>query len=595
MAHFASGTIFVTQYDARLVNEKNDAEILGRSFFLQHHQRMHACVYSDSSETNLASTDALVLVQGHQYPYSTPEHDTKLWRNLLCFAQMTAHFASYETDVVFIDSSMFVTANITSQLPRATIACLPASTSEMSMCGMLILFADTSLGVSLYAYINATLQETREPAAVLQSAVAKLYPSLALLRWPIVFATVQWWYVDTIPLLIEFDSKQNQLHVSDCSLHVFIEWPMFNTVDIITSAMTPLLSDDALVAFVAGCSSSPYPEKTLQLTLRYPSATPKVIDTVLFYDEVSMLLLRLRYLQNHVDYHIIVEARTTFTGRSKPLYFQENYSLFTAYHDRIVHLIIDEYVISAPNSSNDVFFNEYYSRNSALTALEAIPQVNDWDILLISDTDEIPHVNALSTLRQLYANPTSDAANRIYKLFVDSYLYNFDCFVGDTSLRGTPLTATSIRLGRLLANAHPIYGADRFPTYARLHLQHQHPIPYEHVIYPGGWHLSFFENISRIKRKLASYGHQNFAAQFVSNSNFSISVDDTGKEIVPQSVPAAESLSEEAIAMRVFAKQQIDYRKQSSACRKRELDEDTMLLKQAWESIATEDDLLVFE
>ena len=277
------------------------------------------------------------------------------------------------------------------------------------------------------------------------------------------------------------------------------------------------------------------------------------------------------------------------------MYFQDNYSLFAAYHHRIVHLIIDEYVISAPNSSNGVFFNEYYSRNSALTALDAIPQVNDWDIVLISDTDEIPHVNALSTLRQLYSDPTSDAANRIYKLFVDSYLYNFDCFVGDNSLRGTPLTATSIQLGRRLANAHPIYGADRFPTYARLHLQHQQPIPYEHVIHPGGWHLSFFENIGRIKRKLASYGHQIFAAQFVNNSNFSISVDSSGKEIVPQSVPAAESLSEEAIASRVFSKQQIDYRKHGSTCRKRELDQDTMLLKQMWESIATEDDLLVFE
>ena len=75
-----------------------------------------------------------------------------------------------------------------------------------------------------------------------------------------------------------------------------------------------------------------------------------------------MLLLRLQYLEHAVDFHIVIEARTTFTGRPKPLHFKENYALFAAYHHRIVHLIIDEYIIPAPNSSNEVFFNEYYAR-----------------------------------------------------------------------------------------------------------------------------------------------------------------------------------------------------------------------------------------
>ena len=83
------------------------------------------------------------------------------------------------------------------------------------------------------------------------------------------------------------------------------------------------------------------------------------------------------------------------------------------------------------------------------------------------------------------------------------------------------------------------------------------------MIYPGGWHLSFFESIQRIKRKLSSYGHQNFAAQFVGNSTFHVNIDETGREVVPQSIPDSESLSESAIAMRVLciiqtSKQQID-------------------------------------
>ena len=156
--HLAVATIFVTQFDAEDAKERVKAEILGRSFYLQHHQRMHACVYSGTSEMPLASSDALLLVHGHRYPYSTSVHVGKLWRNLLCFAQMTAHFASYDTDIIFIDSSMFVTANLTSHVPRnAPFACVPPSSSQFDMCGMHVLYAKSSLGVSLYAYINATL------------------------------------------------------------------------------------------------------------------------------------------------------------------------------------------------------------------------------------------------------------------------------------------------------------------------------------------------------------------------------------------------------------------------------------------------------
>lgn len=405
------------------------------------------------------------------------QHQSILTRNgVTCFAS----HKQMETDVLFIDSTMLITKNLTSLLTRNAMSCVPPATSEAAICGMTVLHAQSVSGTALYSFLNATLQEPWTPEAAFHAAVSKLYPSLSLLQWPIVFATVQWWKVDVFPVMIEFDGSQNRINNRNCSVQIFIEWHLFNTVNIITEAVQPLLENDANVAYLAGCASAPFAAAEPILGPRHYDF-PKVIDSVLFYDEISMLLLRLQYLEHAVDFHIVIEARTTFTGRPKPLHFKENYALFAAYHHRIVHLIIDEYVIPAPNSSNEVFFNEYYSRNAALSALDMIGHSNDRDILLIADTDEIPHVNAIATLRNLFSDTSSDAANRIYKLFVDSYLYNFDCFVSDTSLHGTPLTATSIRLGRKLAEAHPIYGADRFPTYARLHLQHQQPIPYEHM------------------------------------------------------------------------------------------------------------------
>jgi hypothetical protein len=59
-----------------------------------------------------------------------------------------------------------------------------------------------------------------------------------------------------------------------------------------------------------------------------------------------------------------------------------------------------------------------------MTALQAI-QCRDHDILIIADTDEIPHIDTIDNIRYLYSNTASPEANRVYKLFVDEYLYRF--------------------------------------------------------------------------------------------------------------------------------------------------------------------------
>ena len=57
-----------------------------------------------------------------------------------------------------------------------------------------------------------------------------------------------------------------------------------------------------------------------------------IVDAFIFNNEIDILKARLDYLKDHIDYFIIVESNTTFTGKSKNLilknFIKENFSHF---------------------------------------------------------------------------------------------------------------------------------------------------------------------------------------------------------------------------------------------------------------------------
>lgn len=69
----------------------------------------------------------------------------------------------------------------------------------------------------------------------------------------------------------------------------------------------------------------------------------KIVDGFIFYNEIDMLLMRLRECDPFVTYHVIVESKYTFSGAEKPLYFELNKNrLFKPYLHKIVHVIIED-------------------------------------------------------------------------------------------------------------------------------------------------------------------------------------------------------------------------------------------------------------
>ena len=54
----------------------------------------------------------------------------------------------------------------------------------------------------------------------------------------------------------------------------------------------------------------------------------KIYDVFTFFNEIDLLKLRLEMLSPYVDKFVIVECVETFSGKPKPLYFEESKHLF---------------------------------------------------------------------------------------------------------------------------------------------------------------------------------------------------------------------------------------------------------------------------
>ena len=70
---------------------------------------------------------------------------------------------------------------------------------------------------------------------------------------------------------------------------------------------------------------------------KYSNTSNKVIDAIIFANELDLLEIRLRELYSVVDKFVIVESATTFTGNPKPTHFHNNRKRFAFAEDKIVY------------------------------------------------------------------------------------------------------------------------------------------------------------------------------------------------------------------------------------------------------------------
>ena len=210
----------------------------------------------------------------------------------------------------------------------------------------------------------------------------------------------------------------------------------------------------------------------------------KVFDLFPFNNELLMLRIKLEEMADWVDHFVLVESRHTFSGRPKPLVFDQAKEQFAAFAAKIVHVVVDD----APECVDAAWAREFYQRDSAIRGLQGLCDPDD--LVLVTDVDEIVDRRVLGEL-------TGDFASLKSHFF--RYFLNNRMALEQHEQRGL----TSIWKARYLDACGPSYLRALLPHYSAQR------------IFDAGWHFQSIDTEIGIAAKLRSYSHQEHAGRSV--------------------------------------------------------------------------------
>jgi beta-1,4-mannosyl-glycoprotein beta-1,4-N-acetylglucosaminyltransferase len=231
-----------------------------------------------------------------------------------------------------------------------------------------------------------------------------------------------------------------------------------------------------------------------------------IYDCFIFFNELELLELRLHELAGVVDWFVLVEASRTFTNQPKPLFFLNNRENFRAFHNKIIHVIVED---SPP--LGDPWKVEHFQRNCIARGLRQ-GEPEDW--ILVSDVDEIPRAETVKQLtarqgrhRGFWADMVCRPALRIFSSWK---------FSRGRVRRNHPFVfkfqQSNHRHYLNWVTVSPKIEAEWFGTRMVLHRDFSSAEEIRHsgykVIPNGGWHFSSMGGVERIQEKVRAFSHQ---------------------------------------------------------------------------------------
>lgn len=240
----------------------------------------------------------------------------------------------------------------------------------------------------------------------------------------------------------------------------------------------------------------------------------KVIDSFIFFNELEMLKLRLNYLNDVVDYFVIVESNYTHSGKPKPYYLDDILStLPKKISSKIIRLKYEPNINEFNFLDNAVpcdLENDYWKleRNQRNLITTNLYSFDSNDFLMVSDLDEIPKKEVVQEYKSIFETRVGDhlPKNFLCALKCDMFYYNFKTFCG------------SDWYGTVFSN---IQNAEEMSCdYFRQNRHQFFPVS------DGGWHFSTFGNVEKIRTKLQSFAHQEYnQKQYTNDLNIQASIE----------------------------------------------------------------------
>ena len=244
----------------------------------------------------------------------------------------------------------------------------------------------------------------------------------------------------------------------------------------------------------------------------------KIIDCTTYYSEDLMLDIRFNILNEFVDKFIIVESKFSHSGEQKKLNFDIN--KFQKFKDKIEYLIIenepDGIIENIENSS------EIKRKNSLLRIeqsydfiMNALDDVDDNDLVCLSDNDEIPNFNS-----EYFKKSNNDIFifKQLFFYYKFNLFYDLIPWYGTKACRKKKLSSFSW-LRNLKNKKYPFWRVDTlFSNLKHMNLQ---------IVEDGGWHFTNIKTAKDIYTKLSNFGHHNeFDVSGISVEDIQKCIDD---------------------------------------------------------------------
>ena len=212
-----------------------------------------------------------------------------------------------------------------------------------------------------------------------------------------------------------------------------------------------------------------------------------IYDCFQYFNEDHILDLRFNILNDKVDYFIVSESTKTHQGREKKLNF--NINNFNKFKHKIKYIVADyQEKIDFRNHTGGESLVEQHQRNSLS---EGLIYANDNDLIILSDSDEIPDLTKLNQIKKNTKFTAFSQMMFMYKLNLQNI--NESNWIGSKlTLKKNFLNPQKVR--NLKFKKYPFWRFDKIGM----------------QIIKGGWHFSFLQKPSDIAKKIKSYSHGEF-------------------------------------------------------------------------------------
>ena len=195
-----------------------------------------------------------------------------------------------------------------------------------------------------------------------------------------------------------------------------------------------------------------------------------------------MLEARLEYLNDYVDYFVVVESNYTFNGNEKPFHVKASMDRFAKYGDRFIYVPLEVSTAGYDFTKLEERNQWAMERQQRNVMAQPLDRFAPDDIVIFGDIDEIPNRNAIQETAQLIRN-----GERVIAFEQDLFYFNFD----QLNANKWPGTLIST-VGQVRAFTPDLFRANRY-TYPRI---------------GGGWHLSYWGSPYQIQYKIDNFSHQ---------------------------------------------------------------------------------------